>query len=482
MQERTIDENKKLLDQVGIMKTELWEEDGRWITPVLPWMFFTHWYKSALVKKLYPTQKLHTIFSVHGYAFWNVESRKIIYADLECRFKNGTLQELVDMVDEDARAIFSAVSAELAHDDVYIQKNVVTIFNLYKEFIGTWTMATALGDQMVLLAKNMGQITSDAELFAKVHPHLRATWIEHEVERMVHIAQLSLANAPEQEIAPLIDSYLKEFVWCRISKWIGEPIDREYANKRLAEEIENYKQGNHSKTKRSEETDRSLEGIIATSVCSAYWRAQSAMIEMSMALRMRPILNEIAEKNSCTYRQIVDLTPEELIAAIQHPDKQLSVSSEIIGAREHEFFNTVTDDGVEVVLTTLDQEYAVIKNIYIKKADDSHVKSGILKGIGASLGKVTGSVRVISSSKEFGDFKLGEILVAAETSPTFVPLMRMSAAILTGKGGITSHAAIVSRELGKPCIIAIKDVTKILKNGDIVEVDADKGIIKFLSK
>ena len=52
--------------------------------------------------------------------------------------------------------------------------------------------------------------------------------------------------------------------------------------------------------------------------------------------------------------------------------------------------------------------------------------------------------------------------------------------LLTGKGGITSHAAIVSRELGKPCIIAIKDITRILKTGDMVEMDADKGIVKII--
>ncbi|MEN9582681.1 MAG: hypothetical protein RL641_635 [Candidatus Parcubacteria bacterium] len=487
---------KQLLDQVGIFKPELWEEDGRWITPVLPWMFFTHWHKCQLVKRLYPASDIRTIFSVHGYAFWHIESRKTIYADLAQRQKEGRLQELVDIIDETAQDIFARIRAELAHDDAYLEKNVVHLFNLYKEFIGSWTIATALGDQMVELAKNAGQITADAELFAKVHPHLRATWLEHEVERMVGIAQQVLKKYPDTkgvtDIAAIIskdpelksstDAYIKEFVWCRISKWIGDPIDEAYAYNRLAEEIENVRQDNHSKTHRTEEADKNLEGVVATSVCSAYWRAQCAMIEMSMALRMKSIFNVIAQKNNCTYRQIVDLTPEELIIAIQHPDKKIPVSTNVLIAREQEFFNTATDDGVEVVLTALDPEYVEIKKLYIKKASDAHLQTGILKGIGASLGKVTGIVRVISSSKEFGDFKLGEILVAAETSPTFVPLMRMSAAILTGKGGITSHAAIVSRELGKPCVIAIKDVTKILKNGDKVEVDAGKGIVTILSK
>jgi pyruvate,water dikinase len=86
----------------------------------------------------------------------------------------------------------------------------------------------------------------------------------------------------------------------------------------------------------------------------------------------------------------------------------------------------------------------------------------------------------VDSPEDFKFFKEGEVLVADQTTPSFVPLMRMAAAIVTGKGGITSHAAIVSRELKKPCVIAVKDVNKILKTGDMVEVDANKGIVRIL--
>lgn len=64
------------------------------------------------------------------------------------------------------------------------------------------------------------------------------------------------------------------------------------------------------------------------------------------------------------------------------------------------------------------------------------------------------------------------------TSPWYVPIMEKAAAIVTDEGGITCHAAIISREMSKPCIICTKFATKVLKNGDLVEVDATKGIIK----
>lgn len=68
------------------------------------------------------------------------------------------------------------------------------------------------------------------------------------------------------------------------------------------------------------------------------------------------------------------------------------------------------------------------------------------------------------------------------TRPEFLPIARKSLAIITDEGGLTSHAAIVYRELGIPCIIGTKIATKILKDGDQVEVDANKGIIKLFRK
>ncbi|MBU0979316.1 MAG: hypothetical protein KJ709_00785 [Nanoarchaeota archaeon] len=75
-------------------------------------------------------------------------------------------------------------------------------------------------------------------------------------------------------------------------------------------------------------------------------------------------------------------------------------------------------------------------------------------------------------------FKQGNILVATMTRPEFLPLMRKAAAIITDEGGITCHAAIISRELGIPCIIGTRNATKVLKDGALVEIDTEKGIVK----
>jgi len=104
-----------------------------------------------------------------------------------------------------------------------------------------------------------------------------------------------------------------------------------------------------------------------------------------------------------------------------------------------------------------------------------------IRGQTAYSGVIKGKVRVINDLiNEAGTFKDGEILVTGMTRPEFIPLIRKAKAIVTDEGGITCHAAIVSRELKKPCIIGTKIATKVLKDGDIVEVDAEKGKVTVI--
>jgi len=104
-------------------------------------------------------------------------------------------------------------------------------------------------------------------------------------------------------------------------------------------------------------------------------------------------------------------------------------------------------------------------------------KKLILKGIAASPGLASGPVRQIKSAKKINQVKEGEVLVTAMTSPDFVPAMKKATAIVTDKGGQTSHATIVSRELGIPCVVGTKKATKILKNKQLITVNGSQGEI-----
>jgi pyruvate,water dikinase len=111
------------------------------------------------------------------------------------------------------------------------------------------------------------------------------------------------------------------------------------------------------------------------------------------------------------------------------------------------------------------------------KSESSEGKNILLLGDSASPGIATGKVRIIRSAKEISKVKKGEILVTEMTTPDFVPAMRIVSGIITEKGGQTSHAAIVSRELAIPCVVGAKEVLKKLKTEQLISINGETGEI-----
>jgi phosphoenolpyruvate synthase/pyruvate phosphate dikinase len=119
-----------------------------------------------------------------------------------------------------------------------------------------------------------------------------------------------------------------------------------------------------------------------------------------------------------------------------------------------------------------------IKKIICGEKDFSAIRD--FRGLTASVGIARGRVKIVRSSTEIDKVEKGDILVAVMTRPDYVVAMKKAAAIVTNEGGITSHAAIISRELGIPCVIGTKIATEVLHDGDFVEVNANHGIVKIL--
>jgi len=115
-----------------------------------------------------------------------------------------------------------------------------------------------------------------------------------------------------------------------------------------------------------------------------------------------------------------------------------------------------------------------------KHYPDQKLSENQIFGVAACKGKVSGTAKIVKSSKEQDKINVGDILVTAMTTPDFLPSMNKAVAFITDEGGITCHAAIVAREMNKPCIIGTKIATQVLKDGDLVEVDANNGIVKIL--
>jgi pyruvate, water dikinase len=107
----------------------------------------------------------------------------------------------------------------------------------------------------------------------------------------------------------------------------------------------------------------------------------------------------------------------------------------------------------------------------------SRATEPLLLGLAASTGTATGRVRVLQSPQEGSRLERGEVLVAPMTSPDWVPTIRRAAAVVTDGGGMTCHAAIVTRELGVPCVVGARNATSVLRDGELVTVDGAQGAV-----
>ena len=121
-----------------------------------------------------------------------------------------------------------------------------------------------------------------------------------------------------------------------------------------------------------------------------------------------------------------------------------------------------------------------IKGPEIKDKRGTSAKGQVVSGKSAYLGKVRGRARIVRTISDFAGFAKGDIVISPMTTVDFTPHLGKAAAIVTDEGGITCHAAIVARELRIPCVIGTGEATMVFRDGDLVEVDANRGVVRKL--
>lgn len=191
---------------------------------------------------------------------------------------------------------------------------------------------------------------------------------------------------------------------------------------------------------------------------------------------MRPFFEEIAQRLKISYEELVSMRFQEIKESLE--SGALVVPSRELKQRYKDHAIIFAKNKVYVLSGKELKEY---KKLELKEERKQKIKE--LQGTVAFRGGIIkGKVRIIESNEEIKFFKKGEVLVTQMTNPTYLSAMQKSKAIITDEGGMLCHAAIVSRELRIPCVIGTKIATKILKNGDLVEVDAEKGVVRILKK
>ncbi|NCF75258.1 MAG: hypothetical protein GWO87_02105 [Xanthomonadaceae bacterium] len=184
--------------------------------------------------------------------------------------------------------------------------------------------------------------------------------------------------------------------------------------------------------------------------------------------------DEIAKRNNFNPDWIMEISVPEMFAALK--GKRLPDQKEM-RRRFKNYAMVVKDANTKLIVDDL--EIKKLENKYYVKIE----KKEKIKGNMACLGGIIiGKAKVCLDKNAISKINKGDILVVQFTTPDFVPAMEKAAAIVADQGGLSSHAAIVSRELNVPCVIATKNGTRIIHDNDLLEVDARNGIVKILKR
>ncbi len=192
---------------------------------------------------------------------------------------------------------------------------------------------------------------------------------------------------------------------------------------------------------------------------------------------LQNLYKELAQRTNMNYFDFYFLLESEVKDVLLD-----SVDVKEIVKQRKKWSITILEGGKEKILVGTEAKQYAKDQGFLLPSQEINSEINTLQGKIGSPGHIIGEVMIIDSAKMMAEFKEGKVLVTTMTTPDYVPIMKKAKAIITNEGGVTCHAAIVSRELGIPCIIGTEIATKVLKDGDIVEVDAKEGVVRVIKR
>jgi phosphohistidine swiveling domain-containing protein len=294
----------------------------------------------------------------------------------------------------------------------------------------------------------------------------------------------------QPKIAEKIKQHQKHFFWTEGNYKYTEPITEEGFFKKILESVqsrdaeqikerisffENYEKNrekeNRELVKKLNISKQDSE-ILEMVQLNAYWHDTRKKYNLMGNYWVNEFLELAGKQLRLSKLELQFTLPQEFISLLKG-----EFDSSVLKERVKACVHVVSSSGEDYILTGKDfEEY---KKIILGKREKKQIDD--FRGTSACYGVVRGYVKIIHNAKK-EDIKDNEILVASMTRPEFLPLMKKSKGIITDEGGITSHAAIISRELNKPCVVGTLIATKVLKDGDYIELNANHGIIKKVNE
>lgn len=369
----------------------------------------------------------------------------------------------------------------------FLQKELKTFIEIngYMSYRGSVQMADILQEKaynLIILKAAMNNKIDQLESYLETLSEPNNNSIVIEERKSALKSAIDFPNFSSEQKNQCIDYHIKQFNWMSYHWFIGKSLQREEVAKRFMElsknaasELKNIIKEQKAQEEKQKQIFKELNFDNKNiKLIKQYqnWIFLRTYVKDSInlsAYNLLPILYEIGQKVGISGELMPFLVKEEIYNIGKEDIKSLK---EKILDRQKGFSISVTGGKFNWETGNLIQN-----DISKSTSSDKFIKGQI-----AFKGVVKGTVKIVNNPSQQIKVEKGDILITSMTTPDLLPAMEKAAAFVTDEGGITCHAAIMAREMHKPCVIGTKNATKILKDGDLVEVDAEKGIVRKLPR
>jgi len=354
-------------------------------------------------------------------------------------------------------------------------KNFLKIYSLY-----SWYVFTPFSLESKIYPELLEKLNKKYPKKVNEYLEIISTPIKNNqlLEQQLDLLKISLLENKDKEL----DKHIKKYFWIPVNNINDNSWDKKY----FLEQIKQFKDAKSEIKKRKEDLKdrkKNFDQFLKKIKSNKDIYNLSKLINFYVSLR---------DDSRDIWRQVLCYINPFYIEISRRANLRKDGSLNMLN---EEIFDFLESGKIPKDLSKRDKRHAVsfkdgdlkiiVNDLEIKDLQRNLLKSNLsleLKGFSAYKGVVSGRVRLIKNKEDLKSLQDGEILVSHHTSPDYLLAMKKSIAFVTDEGGVTSHAAIIARELKIPCITATVNASSILKTGDEVEVDADNGVVRILKR
>ena len=458
---------------------------GRWVQPTLSMVFWYGWaYQKAYADlKLPKTSGKMALLDGHT-IFWKKDYDTILdAAENAIQSKEDVFFKRLCRVSENVVKRHLTIGGRFKKGKGFFKENLADLFDSWHALCVPWTMVILAAIPLEkALEKKILEENLDAESVASaVSPREKTPLMRQNLEARqfaeeIRTLGISLAGPPtrvfskiekkDPKLAAKMETHLEQFAWAGTHHLWGNRFGWSALIEQMAPPQPPMIGKNPGRF------SANTAWLIRQSQRMAYWRQSLAEASDLTAFWARPQMQQAAKSLGMRYDDLIWLLDSEILAGLE--GQKLPKMSEI-NLRKKAFGIASDPEGIRVIFG---EELEKWLSVLVPSVDTTVTE---LKGTAASPGFAEGTACVCITPHDAEKIREGQILVAPQTTPDFVPFMRKAVAIVTEEGGLTCHAAIVSRELGKPCVVGTRVATRVIQNGEKIRVDATAGKIYRLN-